>query len=153
MKIVTHLYRYPVKGLSPESLTSAELTRQAGLAFDREYALALGSTHFDEKSPVPLEKGYFLMLRNNEKLAALSTRFDTVTHELTIEDRAGRISRGDLTQPEGRRVIEAFFANYLWRSHKGATKGRACSGPQIYRRQCHVARADARSLNHQSCVR
>jgi uncharacterized protein len=44
MNTIAHLYRYPIKGLSPESLASATLTRANGLPFDREYGLALGTT-------------------------------------------------------------------------------------------------------------
>jgi uncharacterized protein YcbX len=44
------------------------LARASGLAFDREYALALGTTAFDPQNPEPLDKGYFLMLRSNEVL-------------------------------------------------------------------------------------
>lgn len=90
--------------------------------FDREYALALGTTNFDEDSPAPLDKGYFLMLRGNEQLAALSTRFDVASSELVIEDRKGRLVRGNLMQREGRKTIEHFFLNYLGAATKGLPK-------------------------------
>lgn len=49
MAEVTALYRYPVKGLSAEPLPALTLARASGLAFDREYALALGTTAFDPR--------------------------------------------------------------------------------------------------------
>jgi uncharacterized protein len=122
MNMIANLYRYPIKGLSPESLVSATLTRANGLPFDREYALALGTTNFDEDSPPPLDKGYFLMLRGNEQLAALSTRFDIASSELVIEDRRGRLVGGNLMQREGRKTIEHFFLNYLGAATKGLPK-------------------------------
>jgi uncharacterized protein len=128
MNTIAHLYRYPIKGLSPESLASATLTRANGLPFDREYALALGTTQFDEDNPVPLDKGYFLMLRSNEQLAALSTRFDIPSNELQIEDQTGRVVRGNLTQGDGRRMIENFFLDYLGVATKGQPKVVQASG-------------------------
>ncbi|RYF09202.1 MAG: hypothetical protein EOO77_24375 [Oxalobacteraceae bacterium] len=65
MAAIADLYRYPVKGLSPEPLTTMALSATEGLPFDRDYALALGTTAFDPGRPEPLDKGYFLMLRTH----------------------------------------------------------------------------------------
>jgi uncharacterized protein YcbX len=97
-------------------------TRANGLPFDREYAVALGTTNFDENNPAPLDKGYFLMLRSNEQLAALSSRFDIASSELLIEDQAGRVVRADLSPSEGRWMIESFFIDYLGAATKGRPK-------------------------------
>ncbi len=62
------------------------------------------------------------MLRSNEQLASLSTRFDTSTQELLIEDQTGQAARGHLTQPEGRSRIEQFFVDYLGEATKGTPR-------------------------------
>lgn len=59
---ITSLARYPVKGLSPEVLTSARLQIGDGFSGDRAFALALPDTDFDEAHPAPLPKTKFLML-------------------------------------------------------------------------------------------
>ncbi|KQQ31278.1 sulfurase [Methylobacterium sp. Leaf123] len=119
MAEVTALYRYPVKGLSAEPLPALTLARASGLAFDREYALALGTTAFDPQKPEPLDKGYFLMLRSNEVLAALATRFDPETGQLTITRDGATMLTEDLTRPEGRAAVERFFEAYIGPAAKG----------------------------------
>lgn len=118
MPSVVHLYRYPVKGLSPEALPSLSLSKDRGLAWDREFAIALGTTVFDETDPQPLDKGFFLMLRNNAELAALATRFDPASNILTIE-RDGDVLEADLDTQAGRAAVEEFFASYLGPATKG----------------------------------
>ncbi|MGQ4274537.1 MOSC domain-containing protein [Terrihabitans sp. B22-R8] len=120
MAQVSELYRYPVKGLSPEPLDRMEISRASGLPFDREYALALGTTRFDSEHPEPLDKGFFLMLRNNEQLAALTTRFDPETGVLAVSRGGEPLVSADLRTPDGRAAIEAFMEDYLG----AATKGR-----------------------------
>ena len=94
MAHIADLYRYPIKGLSPEKMASLTLLREHGIPFDREYALALGTTAFDPDHPEPLDKGFFLMLRNNEALAALSTRFDPATRHSDHTSRRQAGARG-----------------------------------------------------------
>lgn len=119
MSAITGLFRYPIKGLSPEPLTAMALSAVHGLHLDRTYALALGTTVFDPEAPEPLDKGYFLMLRTNEALAALRTHLDPVTHHLTIAHVDRPTFRADLTTPEGRTATEAFFADYLGAATRG----------------------------------
>ncbi|CAA2106793.1 hypothetical protein MBUL_03846 [Methylobacterium bullatum] len=119
MPAVDALYRYPIKGLSSEALTSLSVTPQDGLAHDREYALALGTTRFDPEKPEPLDKGFFLMLRNNTALAALSTRFDLENHRLTIRRGGEEVFAADLSTEAGRAGTEAFFADYLGEETRG----------------------------------
>lgn len=119
MAEVTALYRYPVKGLSAESLPALTLARASGLAFDREYALALGTTAFDPLNPEPLDKGYFLMLRSNEVLAALSTRFDPESKQLSVMRDGETVLTEDLTSAAGREAVERFFEAYVGPAAKG----------------------------------
>lgn len=46
--IIAQVYRYPVKGLSAEPLDRVTLAIGRCLPQDRRYAIALGSTHFDQ---------------------------------------------------------------------------------------------------------
>lgn len=119
MAAVTALYRYPVKGLSAEPLAAMTLRQANGLAFDREYALALGSTAFDPARPRPLDKGFFLMLRSNAVLATLTTRFDPGTGGLTVGRDGRTLIAADLTSEAGRGAIERFFEAYVGPAAKG----------------------------------
>ena len=125
---IAALYRYPVKGLSPERLQTVELTPGQTLPFDRAYAIENGAGRFDPAAPRHLPKINFLMLMRDERLASLETRFDDETATLTIA-RAGRqVARGQLTTPVGRQMIEQFLAAYMKGSLRGAPKVVAAEG-------------------------
>src|SRR3954452_11632963 len=109
---VASLYRYPVKGLSPEPLTRAELAVGATVPGDRLYAIENGPSGFDPAEPRYQHKSRFLMLMRNERLATLRTRYDDASHVLTIEADGRVVVRGDLGTPAGRVAIERFFADF-----------------------------------------
>ena len=110
---VAQIHRYPVKGLSPEALSHASVSPGEGLPGDRRFALHVGTTPFDAEAPSWMPKTNFLMLMRDERLAKLRTRFDDATNVLTIERDGKRVARGDLGDPNGRMVIEQFFAAYM----------------------------------------
>jgi uncharacterized protein YcbX len=109
---IQSIYRYPVKGLSPERMMRVTLTPGATLPADRAYAIENGPSGFDPAAPQYFPKQRFLMLMKNERLAALDTRFDNASHTLTIRLNGAETARGDLRTPEGRAAIEDFFARY-----------------------------------------
>ncbi len=111
--MITSIYRYPVKGLSPDPLEHAQLTPGRTLAGDRRFALALASTRFDGHAPEWQPKSAFLTLVKHNKLAALETRFDESDNELTVLRNGKQVARGKLTDPIGRAMIEDFFAAYM----------------------------------------
>src|SRR6266702_1678331 len=90
------IYRYPVKGLSAESLASTRLTLGETIAADRLYAIENGPSGFDPAAPAYLPKQRFLMLMRNERLARLEARFDVATYVLAIELEGARVVCGDL---------------------------------------------------------
>jgi MOSC domain-containing protein len=106
------IYRYPVKGLSAEPLSRAELSRGQTLPFDRAYAIENGPIGFDPADPKYFPKIRFLMLMKNARLAELRTTFDAASHTLTVRYENREAARGDLRTPAGRAAIEAFFAEF-----------------------------------------
>ena len=116
------IYRYPVKGLTPERLGRAELSPGQTLRADRRYAIENGPSGFDPAAPTWLPKPHFLMLMRDEWLAGLHTRFDDATNVLSIEQN-GRIAvQGNLATPEGRRAIESFLTTTFPDLIKGPPK-------------------------------
>jgi hypothetical protein len=109
---VTALYRYPVKGLSPEPLADTELTPGDPMPHDRRYAIENGPSPFDPAAPVHLAKIHFLMLMRNAALARLHSRCDPDTTTLVVREGNREVARGDLSTAEGRAAVEAFFATF-----------------------------------------
>jgi len=122
MPTVVNIYRYPVKGLGPDGLDSAELLPGQTIAGDRRYAIENGPSGFDPAHRAYLPKNRFLMLMRNERLAALRTSFDEATHTLAVEVDGREAARGDLRTPEGRAAIERFFAAYCADELRGPPK-------------------------------
>jgi len=132
MPRIRSIYRYPIKGLSPEPLARAVLSPGATIPGDRLYAIENGPSGFDPAKPY-LPKTRFLMLMKNERLASLRTTFDQETHELTIETptlpsaaSGGRFWEtrvtADLRSAEGRTRIENFFAQFCADELRGPPK-------------------------------
>src|SRR6266853_6461472 len=97
---ITGIYRYPVKGLSPERLSRVVLAAGQTLPADRRYAIENGPSGFDPAEPKWLPKPHFLMLQRDEWLAALQTHFDDATNGLTIRRDGGIVAQGDLETAE-----------------------------------------------------
>jgi uncharacterized protein len=116
------IYRYPVKGLTPQVLERTWLSVGETLAADRLYAIENGPCGFDPDAPAYMPKQRFLMLMRNERLASLRTDFDEDSHTLTIQWENREAARGDLRTKEGRLAIEAFFRRFMPKELRGPPK-------------------------------
>lgn len=119
---IDSIYRYPVKGLTPEPLPRAELKPGEMLAADRLYTIENGPSAFNPAAPAWLSKANFLMLMRDEWLAGLNTHFDDASHVLTIRRDGQVAAQGNLETTDGRAAIEAFFATMFESRIKGAPK-------------------------------
>ena len=116
---VARICRYPVKGLTAETLDRVELAVGRALPWDRHFAIVPGSTPVGGATIGWMPKTSFLSLLKHEKLAALRARFDPATGVLAIE-RGGRpVSKGVITTPIGRAMIEEFFDAYMGAAARG----------------------------------
>jgi len=119
---ISGLYRYPVKGLSAESLKTVPLAVGKTLPADRRYAVENGPSGFDPAQPAWRPKTYYLMLMRHERLAGFQTLYEDETGRLTIRRDGEIVAQGDLDTAEGRAAIEAFFATHFARELKGPPK-------------------------------
>jgi uncharacterized protein YcbX len=122
------IYRYPVKGLSPEPVRRAWLEAGETLPGDRLYAIENGPSHFDPALPRHQPKTHYLMLMRNERLAMLKTRFDAPSRTLVIAFEGREAVRGDLGTDQGRSAIEGFFAGFCPDELRGPPKLRHAPG-------------------------
>jgi len=119
---IASIYRYPVKGLSPERLAATVLHVHQTVPADRLYAIENGPSGFDAAAPAYFPKQRFLMLMRNERLAALDARFDEASHTLVLRHNGAEAVRGDLRAAAGRRAIEDFFASFCADELRGPPK-------------------------------
>jgi uncharacterized protein len=129
MATIESIYRYPVKGLSPERLDGVRLEPGQTLPADRKYAIENGPSGFDPDAPAYFPKTRFLMLMRNERLATLTTRYDDASHVLTIRGEGRELAGGDLSTREGRLAIEAFFRRFMPAELRGP--------PKVLQADCH----------------
>ena len=127
---VASLYRYPVKGLSPERLSRAELQTGGYFPGDRLFAIENGPSGFDPAEPVHQPKIKYLMLMRNEALARLRTRYEDETGDLVI-DHGGEKTRIATGTAAGREQLSAFFKAFMPDELRG--EPRLLAAPEDYR--------------------
>lgn len=119
MARIAAIYRYPVKGMSAERLAQTTLLPGEVIPNDRAFAIENGTRDFDVEKPQYFPKAKFLMLMRDERLASLETRYDDASETLTIRRGGKDVSRGKLSDPVGRRIIEQFIAAYMKEALRG----------------------------------
>jgi uncharacterized protein YcbX len=119
---VAALHRYPVKGLSAQSLDAVELRAGCTIPHDRRFAVAHGTAPIDPAAPKWLAKAHFLQLMSNPRLAALAVEYDPETTALALKRGGRTVARGVLSTQTGRTVIEQFFAAYMKAELRGAPR-------------------------------
>ena len=119
---IKSLYRYPVKGLSPQALPRTTLSVGQTVPADRLYAIENGPIGFDPAKPAYFPKQRFLMLMRNERLAALRSDYDETNHTLVVHSGGQEAAHGDLRTADGRAAIERFFAAYCADELRGPPK-------------------------------
>lgn len=128
---IAAIYRYPVKGLSPEPLDAADLQADGYFPGDRLFALENGPSGFDPAAPEHQHKIKFLMLMRNAALAGLKARYDDKSGVLTIARDGREVAHGDLRSAEGRKAIEDFLTGFLGAEIRGPV--RLLSAPEGFR--------------------
>lgn len=119
---IASMYRYPVKGLTPERMEVVELIANQYFPGDRLYAIENGPSGFVFEEPKFQPKIKFLMLMRNERLASLDARYDDASGELVISQDNAEVARGNMRTLEGRAVIEAFFQRFARYELRGAPR-------------------------------
>jgi len=99
---IAHLFHYPIKGLSAESMMCATLA--AGRAFpgDRRFALRHAASAFDAAQPTWQRKREFAMLAHTAELAKLNTSLDVATGALCVSTSGSAIFIGNISTDAGR---------------------------------------------------
>jgi len=120
---VATLQRFPVKGLSPQSLPAVSLAVGETLPFDRAWAVENGPSGFDPTAPAHMPKIRFLTLMRQAALARLRTSFDERTCVLAISSADGETrAQGALSDPHGRHTIQDFLDRHFAHTLRGPAR-------------------------------
>jgi uncharacterized protein YcbX len=92
------------------------------LPADRRYAIENGPSGFEPDAPQWMPKTQFLMLMRNERLAALSSRFEDAGNLLTIRKDGRVVAIGDLETAAGRAAIEHYLSQNFGSELRGPPK-------------------------------
>lgn len=110
---IQDLYHYPIKGLSPQNLETAQLHQSRGFAFDRFWAFEIGDQAFDSSHPTYLKKGQFVQLLSHPKLALLKCQFNEQTKELSIHTGGHALGQFNLSDQKDKLKLEQIIIEYL----------------------------------------
>ncbi|WP_433172918.1 MOSC domain-containing protein [Actinoallomurus sp. CA-150999] len=110
---LTAIYKYPIKGLSPQKLDRAEIVAGSGIPGDRRYALARPHGAYRPGLPHAVSKQEYFMLARDARLAGLSTTLASDGCSLTVKVREHVVFEADLSVASGRRATERFFGRVL----------------------------------------
>ncbi|MGB1007611.1 MAG: MOSC domain-containing protein, partial [Thalassobaculaceae bacterium] len=120
--VIDTINYFPVKGLNAHHLAHTTLRTDRPIANDRRFALTRGGATGTSDPTRWRNKGHFLQLARHPKLAKLTSHFDSEQEVLTIYRQARAVSRGQITDPLGRTLIEGFFTAYLGETLSGPPK-------------------------------
>jgi uncharacterized protein len=110
MPRVVALYRYPVKGFTPESCDRLTVLENGRIAGDRALAFRFGDSALPEEAWS--RKYGFTVLANTPELARLSTRLDQDARRLRLELDGKLLADESLDEP-GRRRLEAAIERFV----------------------------------------
>ena len=117
---IAALFRYPIKGFTPEKRFDARLEAGKYFPADRLYAVEDGPSGFDPDKPGFIPKMKFTVLAKIADVAKARTAYDADTGVLFAEAQDHTPFEGAMTSREGR----AAFAAWL-----GGLLGDAATGP------------------------
>jgi len=132
---VDSIYRHPVKGLTPEQMSSVQLEAGAYFPGDRDYAIEVGPSGFDPENPKHISKQRFTVLARFPSLARVKTRLDDATGTFHLGDAHGFGVETRLDTEEGRGAIERFLQAFLGEDAPGQL--RVLTSPPGYRFMDH----------------
>jgi uncharacterized protein YcbX len=110
---VASIWRYPVKGFTPEALDAVEIAPGRGFPNDRIYAVENGPSGFDPGNPAFVSKHKFTVLAAIPQVAAARTAYDETTQTLSAAAPGLPTIKARLSDPAGREAFTAWLAQLI----------------------------------------
>jgi len=111
--VVDGLYRFPLKGFTPEPLADVIVTVRQQFPNDRIYAVENGPSGFTKEHPAHVSKSKLAVLVGIPRVAQVHTQLNLETHELTAAAPAMSAFQGNLGMPQGRRDFAIWLSTFL----------------------------------------
>lgn len=109
--LITGLFRYPIKGFSPEALAQADLVPGRAIAQDRRWVVENGPSGFDPEAPQYIPKMKFAVLAAHPVVAAARTRVAGTALSASAPGRPD--FHGDLGADAGREGFAGWVRDLL----------------------------------------
>lgn len=110
---VASIWRYPVKGFTPERLPAVRLAPDGGFPHDRVYAVENGPSGFDPAHPAFVPKQKFTVLASTPRVAVARTRYDEATRTLRAEAPGLPAIDACLADPAGKQALADWIARLI----------------------------------------
>ncbi|WP_043838169.1 MOSC domain-containing protein [Muricoccus aerilatus] len=110
---VEQLFRYPVKGLTAESLEEVFLSPGETIPHDRRFALAQGDSPFDEAEPRFLPKQNFACMMKNARVVLVRAAFDPHDGTLSLAAEGHRPLSAPTATAEGKAALGDWLIRFL----------------------------------------
>ena len=107
--VITALYRYPIKGFTPEPVEAAALTPGGAFPCDRLFAVENGPSGFNPDAPAFIPKQRFAVLARSAAVATVTTRYEEAADVLMAQAPGRPAFRESLSHETGRDA----FARWL----------------------------------------
>lgn len=117
---LTHLWRWPVKGLGGESLIDVNVEEGQLFPFDRAFALENGPSDFDASNPVHVAKRQFVCMVHQPTTGKMGSTYNEASGTLTIATLDGRTLEVDPAAPT---ALEAIAAELVEPGAAGPIRG------------------------------
>jgi uncharacterized protein YcbX len=119
---IQSLWRYPVKGFTPERLDAATLTAGAYFPCDRIYAVEDGPSGFDPAAPKFVSKQKFTVLAKIAEVARARTAYDEASGRFSVMTDGRPAFQAVLTEASGREAFCAWLTDFLGEAATGPLK-------------------------------
>ena len=124
---IASLYRYPIKGFTPERLEAATLTAGAYFPCDRIYAVEDGPSGFDPEHPVFVSKTKFTVLAKLPSLALVRTQFGEAGQCVTVTGPGMDALVADLSTATGLAALADWLTAFLGDEVRGPLRVLPCA--------------------------
>ncbi len=110
---VTGIFRYPVKGLTPQGCDRVELRRDFGIVGDRAFAFMFTDMGTPQPETPWCSKKHLAVQNDWGGLAALACRYDSERQELELRCAEGPVLVESVLTEAGRDRLGQFMTDYL----------------------------------------